>query len=108
MEVEKQFEKIEIEQFKPLFEDRNNHNINNLVEDNINRINDDSVKNFTRSIVNGIANGNITYDDIKKKYNITYDDIKKKYDDSRSSAIKITKMGVVVNLMLLLSVFLNM
>jgi hypothetical protein len=90
MEVEKQMEKIE--QFKPLLEDRN---INNLVEDNINRFNDDSVKNFTRAIINNSGSGNVIF----------YDD-KKKPDDS--SAIKITKMGVVVNLMLLLSVFLNM
>lgn len=106
MEIEKQIEKVEqlkqmeiekIEQFKPMFDDRIN---NSGIEDNINRFSDDSVKNFTRAIVNNSGSGNVSV--------VFYDDKKKSDDDYQSSAIKISKTGIVVNLMLLISLFLNM
>lgn len=100
MEIGKQIERIEkfekIEGLRTKVEDTIAHH---SLEDNVNRFGDDSVKNFTRAIVNNSGNGNVSV--------IYYED-KKQPEESNSHVNKISKVGIIVNLMLLFSLFLNM
>lgn len=80
--------------------DDNNRVGNLLVEDNI-KFDDDSLRNFTRTIINNSGTGNVIIsDDPKYKAPEKLPDI--------SSANKVTKIAIVLNLMLLFSIFLNM
>lgn len=102
MEIEKQLERMEIEKQlekmqQPKFEDSFK---NSSFEDNLSKFSDDSVKNFTRAIVNNSGSGNVSV--------VFYDEDKEQDDIIPSSAIKISKAGIIVNLMLLFGLLLNM
>jgi hypothetical protein len=108
MEIVKQLEKYQ--QIKPIIEDSifNNSNFrfnnsNIVIDDNMNRFNDDLVKNFTS--VNNSGNGNDSSIFNDDNFDDNFDD---KRDNFLSYGIKISKIGVAVNLMLLFSLFLNM
>lgn len=109
MEIVKQLEKYQ--QIKPIIEDsifnNSNFRFNNSIEDNINRFNDDLVKNFTSVNNSGNGNDNSIFND--DNFDDKRDDKRNdKRDDFLSYGIKISKIGVAVNLMLLFSLFLNM
>lgn len=76
------------------------------MEDNLSKIDDDTLKNYTRVVINNSGTGSVLFNKT-----LFQDDNKKIVDDDNFSSSapihKVTKTGVIVNLILLFGMFAN-
>ena len=104
----KEFEKYETEVKSLSLENKKLEDVKQFsgMEDNISKIDDDTLKNYTRVVINNSGTGSVLFNKT-----LFQDSDKKIVDDDNFSSStpihKVTKTGVIVNLILLFGMFAN-